>query len=171
MNETIQTILTRRSIRAYKSDAVSREALEQIVECGQYAATAMGCQPWHFTVVTDRNLLTRISNACGDPENDNFRGAPCAIIVSAEEENERFGDIDCANATQNMALAAKALNLGSCYIASFRRAFESDVKTELMKALAIPAGYRPTLALAVGHPQAEPTERAPRRENTVNWVE
>ena len=68
MNETIQTLLTRRSIRSYKPEPVSREALEQIVECGQFAATAMGCQPWHFTVVTDRALLDKISAACGDPE-------------------------------------------------------------------------------------------------------
>lgn len=171
MNETISTILSRRSIRSYTKEPVSREALEVIVQCGQYAATAIGRQPWHFTVVTDRQLLTRISNACGDPENDNFRGAPCAIIVSAEIENELFGDIDCANATENMALAAKSLNLGSCYIASFRRAFESPERNELMKALAIPEGFRPTLALAVGHTLEEPTERAPRRENTVNWID
>ena len=171
MNETIRTLLTRRSVRSYRKDAVSREALEQIVECGQFAATAMGCQPWHFTVVTDRALLDRISKACGDPENDTFRGAPCAIIVSAEESNEKFGDIDCANATENMAVAAKALGLGSCYIASFRRAFESPEKESLFQALKIPAGYRPTLALAIGHTLEEPKERAPRRENTVNWID
>lgn len=171
MNETIRTLLTRRSIRSYKPEIVPHEALEQIVECGRFAATAMGCQPWHFTVVTDRALLDKISAACGDPENDTFRGAPCAIIVSAEKSNEMFGDIDCANATENMAVAAKALNLGSCYIASFRRAFESAEKEKLLRALSIPAGYRPTLALAVGYALEEPKERAPRREGTVNWVE
>ena len=171
MNETIQTLLTRRAIRSYKSESVSHEVLEQIVECGRFAATAMGCQPWHFTIVTNRGLLDEISAACGDPENDNFRGAPCAIIVSAEESNEMFGDIDCANATENMAVAAKALGLGSCYIASFRRAFASDKKDYLLGKLNIPAGYRPTLALAVGYALEEPKDRAPRREGTVNWVE
>ena len=63
MNETIQVLLTRRAIRAYENKPVSRADLETIVQCGQYAATGMGLQPWHFTVVTDRALLDQISQA------------------------------------------------------------------------------------------------------------
>ncbi len=175
MNETIDTILARRSVRAYRPDAVPEEYLNKIIECGLFAATARGLQPWHFTVVTDRSLLDRISRACcraaGAAEySDNFRGAPCAIIASFEEANPRFGEIDCANAVENMALAACALKLGSCYIASFRMAFETDERDALIAALGIPAGYKPTLSLAVGYAAEVPGERAPRREGTVNWV-
>ena len=45
MNETITSILGRRSIRKYKDRAVRMEDLELIVKCGQYAATGMGRQP------------------------------------------------------------------------------------------------------------------------------
>ena len=58
MNEVIKTILQRRAVRKYEDRPVSREDLELIVKCGQYAATGMGIQPWHFTVVTDRAVLT-----------------------------------------------------------------------------------------------------------------
>lgn len=185
MNETIQTILTRRSMRSYFDTPVPREYLELIVRCGQFAATANGLQPWHFTVVTNRALLDRVTRDCrevmlkggegsrrfaSDPDFDVFRGAPCAIIASCDANNH-YGDIDCANAVENMALAAKSLNLGSCYIALFRQAFESGDAAGLREALGIPEGYRPTLSLAVGYARGEASERAPRRENTVNWIE
>ena len=171
MNETIKTMLERRSIRAYRPDALPKKLIDEIIKCGLFAATARGLQPWHLTVVTNRDLLNRISNAT-DPARDIFYGAPCVIIASYEQENEMFGEIDCANAVENMAVAAKSLDLGSCYIACFRRAFLSEAGEALKEACGIPAGYKPTLCLAVGYADGgNPGERAPRREGTVNWVE
>lgn len=186
MNETIKVLLERRSIRAYENKPVSREDLDTIVNCGLYAATAMGLQPWHFSVVTDRKVLDAISAAnatavLSDPNApdtikeaarsgnlDSFRGAPVAILVSGE--NDRDVTIaDCANATENMAIAAKALGLGSCYIASFKICLTAPGGEELKKQAGIPEGYIPYFALAIGHP-AESPEPAPRKENTVTYV-
>lgn len=181
MNETIRTLLSRRSIRSYTDQPVPRELLEQIVECGRFAATAMGKQPWHFTVVTNRAALDEIVArnreillAQGrevEPDFDNFRGAPCAILISGDEGNPMFADIDCANATENMAVAACSLGLGSCYIASFRPAFAQDESRALYRRFGIPDGYRATLALALGYAAGEPAPRAERVPNTVNYVE
>ena len=63
MNQVIETILTRRAVRKYEKTPVPRELLEQIVDCGRYAPSALGLQTWHFTVVTDRKMLDRISAA------------------------------------------------------------------------------------------------------------
>lgn len=179
MNEVIQNILSRRSIRSYTDQPVSRELLDQIIQCGQFAATAIGRQPWHFTVVTDRAALDeivaenrRLMTAAGrevEPDFDNFRGAPCAILVSGDASNI-FSDIDCANAVENMALAAWSLGLGSCYIASFRPAFEQDTERALYRRFGIPDGYRATLALSLGYIHEAPGERAERRPGTVNYI-
>ena len=166
-NPTIETILTRRSIRSYKDTPVPREMIETILECGKFAATALGKQPWHFTVITNRDVLDMICKKSGY---DAFRGAPCAILASFEIGNGTAGEIDCANAIENMALAAKSLGLGSCYAAAFRNAFLTDAD-ELKAQLGIPANYQPTLSLALGYTDKEPTDRAPRREGTVNWIE
>lgn len=186
MNETIKVLLERRSVRAYEDKPVSREELDTIVQCGLYAATAMGIQPWHFSVVTDRKVLDAISAAnavavLDDPnapdslkdsarsgEFDSFRGAPAAILVSGENGND-MTIADCANATQNMAVAAKALGLGSCYIASFKLCLNAPNGAELKKQAGIPEGYIPYFALAIGH-AAEAPEAAPRRENTVTYI-
>lgn len=186
MNETIKVLLGRRSIRAYENKPVAREDLDTIVKCGQYAATGMGMQPWHFTVITDRGVLDQISAAnkkimladpntpapvkemAQSPDFDSFRGAPAAILVSGEN-GETNTIADCANATENMAVAAKALGLGSCYIASHKVCMLAPGGEELKKLAGIPEGYVPYFALAVGY-AAEDPEPAPRKEGTVSYI-
>ncbi len=186
MNEVIKTILERRAVRKYEDRPVSREDLELIVKCGQYAATGMGVQPWHFTVVTDRKVLDKLSEAnkeimLADPNTpapvlesirsgqfDTYRGAPCAVLVSGEGTGQNT-IADCANAVENMAIAAKALGLDSCYLASFQVCLNAPGGETLKRELGIPEGYVPNFALSIGY-GAEKPEPAPRREGTVNWI-
>ena len=186
-NQVIETILTRRAVRKYGKQPVPRALLEQIVECGCYAPTGMGIQPWHFTVVTDRGILDRMSarNAeltKNDPHApaplkaaaaqegfDNFWGAPCAILVSGKQ-GCLFADVDCANAVENMALAAESLGLGSCYLASFKSCLLGEAGEGLLRELGIPEGYTPNFALSIGYKEEAPVP-GPRREGCVNWVE
>ena len=185
MNETIRSILNRRSIRSYKSSPVEKEKLEVIVKCGQFAPSANNRQPWHFSVI-NRAMLDKISSAnrqvlansedenvrqrAKDPTLDSFRGAPAAIIVSGDKA-ARFAAADCANAVQNMAVAAYSLGLGSCYIASFKIALEREEGFHLLSELGIPQGYVPFYALAIGYSDEELGDRAPRREGTVTWLD
>jgi len=186
MNETIKSILSRRSIRSYETAPVEKEKVEAILECGRFAPSAMNRQPWHFTVITNRKALDRISDAnrqvflqssdeqvrerAKDPDFDNFGGAPMAIIVSGHKE-AKFAPADCANAIQNMALAAYSLGLGSCYLASFKIAMEKTEGAYLLKELKIPEGFEPLYALSLGYGNETLGDRAPRRENTVTYIE
>lgn len=185
MNETIKSILTRRSNRSFKDTAIEKDKLELILKCALFSPTARGIQPWHFTVVTGRKMLDKISAInkkealCGNNPNakmsamtedyDNFRGAPTAIIASGMCE-QKYAEVDCANAVTNMSVAAHSLGLGSCYIASFRPAFSTEQGEELKKELGIPEGYTPYFALALGYIQEPPQERAARREGTINYI-
>ena len=176
MNETIKTILERRSVRRYMSILPPEDDIMQIVECGMYAATANGIQPWFFSVVKDRSLLTEISDdnkklliekSMDTPEDfDCFRGAPLAIIVS-RDSTAPFGEADCANAVMNMAVAATSLGIGSCYIASFRPAVtEGEKSADFCERLGIPQGFVPCFALALGYanaPLPPRKERVPGR--------
>lgn len=185
INETIASILARRSIRSFKSDPVEKEKISAILECGLYAPSGMNRQPWHFTVVTDRALLDRISAEnrkimlqseneqvrlrAQDPGFDNFRGAPMAVIVSGEK-GAIFAPADCANAVENMAIAAHSLGLGSCYLASFKPALERPEGRFLLEELGIPQDFEPLYALSLGYGSEELGERAPRREHTVTFI-
>jgi len=186
MNHVIETMLKRRSVRRYEDRPVPRQLLEQIVECGRFA-TAIGLQPWHFTVVTDRAVLDRISAANAaimkaDPNTppmlladidaggyDSFRGAPCAVLV-AGEDGRIFADMDCAIAVDNMALAAESLGLNSCIVASFKPSLLGEAGAAMRTELGIPEGFTPNLAIAIGYGAETPAAK-PRREGCVNWVE
>ena len=50
-NETIQTIRSRRSCRAYKPEQITNEELEAVLGAGTYAASAMGKQSAKIVVV------------------------------------------------------------------------------------------------------------------------
>jgi nitroreductase len=186
MNETIRNILERRSIRGYETTPVEKEKISLLLKCGQYAPSAMNQQSWHFTVVTNRSVLDMISAEnkkvwlnspderlrlrAQDPNYDSFRGAPMAIIVSGENA-AGSAVTDCANAVENMAIAAQSLGLGSCYLGSFKVAMEKPEGAFLLDELKIPKGYTPLYALAVGYGNELLGERAPRRENTITYIE
>ena len=61
MNETIKTLLNRRSIRKFKSDAVSKDLIAQVAEAGIYAASGMGKQAATVVAITNKVLRDRIS--------------------------------------------------------------------------------------------------------------
>ena len=75
----------------------------------------------------------------------------------------------CANAVENMAIAARSLGLDSCYLASYQVCLNAPGGEKLKEKLGIPAGFVPNFALSVGY-GAESPEPAPRREGTVNWL-
>ncbi len=184
MNETIQSLLGRRSIRKYKDTPVKTEDLELIAKCGQYAATGMGRQAWHITIVTDREYMDTVTEAnravmmaspderprqmASAPDFDGWRGAPVAIVVSGEDgDSASLGD--CANASQNMAVAAYALGLGSCILGSFKICMENGGRPDLVAKLGAPEGYVPLFAVAIGYADEAP-EAAPRKEGSVSYL-
>ncbi len=186
MNETIRNILARRSMRSYEARPVEEEKLAAILECAQFAPSATNRQPWHFTVVLSRAMLDKISaenkkvmlaspdekvrQRAQDPGYDSFRGAPMAIIVSGAKE-AAYAACDCANAVENMAIAATSLGLGSCYLGSFKVAMERPEGAHLLAELGIPEGYVPLYALSIGYGNESLGERAPRKEGTITFIQ
>ena len=128
-NEVIATILTRRSIRAYKDQAVPKELLDKVLECGVYAANAMNAQQWEVRVVNSQELLNSTTAAAkeaakgtpaeaqyNDPSFKNiFRNAPAVIFIA--HKPGMFTQIDCGLMAGNIMLAAKSLGLGTVCMA------------------------------------------------------
>ena len=98
MNEVIEMMKTRRSIRKFKPDALPDEIIEQIAEAGTYAATGKNLQSPTIIAVTNKQLRDRISEMNrkigGWQEGfDPFYGAPAMLIVLADK-NVREKDFD-----------------------------------------------------------------------------
>ena len=184
VNPIIAGLLERRSCRAFKPEQIAEESIRAVIEAGRFAATAMALQPQCFTVVQNQALLGRIAaivkrgyaamddersrQHAANPDYHTFYKAPTVIFVSADPA-AKYGEADCANAVQNMAVAAHSLGLGSCYIAAMRLAFAGADGPALKKELGLPDNYAVHFALALGQAAAAPAQPAPRRQ-TVDWV-
>ena len=59
--DAIEASKTRRAVRAYTSEPVPKKIIEDVVDCGRLAATAINIQPWEFVIVTDPGLRRRLA--------------------------------------------------------------------------------------------------------------
>ncbi|WP_347460467.1 nitroreductase family protein [Clostridium sp. DMHC 10] len=64
MNEIIKAILSRRSIRKFKSEQISDDELNSILEAGKFAPSAMNQQSWHFTVIQNKEIIAKVNELC-----------------------------------------------------------------------------------------------------------
>ena len=61
MNETVKTLLERRSVRKYKREQIKDEELELILRAGEFAPTGMGAQSPVMVVVQDSVTIAHLS--------------------------------------------------------------------------------------------------------------
>lgn len=185
MNETVKTILSRRSVRSYSPQQINEAELDLILKAGLYAPSAHNEQSWHFTIVRNKEIIDNLNQAAkeallkledepskkyGADENFHlFYNAPTVIVVSGEKA-AIAARADCAAATQNILIAAESLNIGSCWIGLVYPLFKSERAEEFENLFDIPDGYELYYAIAVGYKTAENEPAAPRRENTVNYI-
>ena len=143
MNETIKTLTERRSIRKYSDKPVSKEDLDLILKAGVYAPTGRNTRDTLFLVVTQKELLSRLSKmnaAVMGSENDPFYGAPAVIVVFADRTRTTTVE-DGACAMANLMNAAFSLGIDSCWIHRAREVFESDEGREIARSFGIPDEY------------------------------
>ena len=117
--DALQAINGRRVQRAFDPRPVDPDALAKIVDAGRHAMSARNLQPWQFIVVRDRTRLKEIGALCATGKF--VADAPASVVVLKDVANARWADVDCAQAVQNMANAAWALGLGTCWVAQLRR--------------------------------------------------
>jgi nitroreductase len=115
--EALEAIGTRRVVRAYSDKPVALEDLKKIIDAGRHAMSARNLQPWQFVVIRDRARLREIGALCSTGRY--VADAPAAIVVLKDRTNTRWADVDCAHAVQNMANAAWAMGLGTCWVGNF----------------------------------------------------
>lgn len=185
MNQTIETILNRRSVRVYSEDRIKQEDLDLILQAGCYAPSGCNMQPWHFTVVQNKEILKTLNEETKKEllKNDNeyfqkfaqnekydiFYNSPAVIVISGEKK-ALVPETDCAAATENMILAAESLGIGTCWIGLITFLFRSNRAEEFLKMIQIPEGYEPYYAISLGYKKIQNPKPPQRRENTVTYI-
>jgi len=116
---TMEAIMTRRSIRAFENTSVTDEQIKGLLEAAMNAPSAGDGRPWHFVVTTDRTKLDTLADEV-DEGNAMFKQAQAAVLICLDESLEGFkgfGPQDCSCAAQNLQLAAHDMGLGTVWIA------------------------------------------------------
>lgn len=183
MNEVLKTIKSRRSVRKYKEEQISQEALDLIIEAGIYAPTAHNEQPWHFTVIQNQEVLEDINEKIKEgmmksevewiqrmASKDDFKAtynAPTLVIISGRKDAMAW-QADCAAAIQNMLIAAESLNIGSVWLGLLRFFFKQGGRAS---DLGIPEDYVPYYGVVLGYKLDEKERTAPKRNlEVINYI-
>ena len=171
MNEVLENIKNRRSVRKYKAEQVPQELLDEIIKAGLYAASGRGQQNTIMIQVTDKKLRDEIAEKnCEiggwDKGFDPFYGAPAMIIVLAKQD---WGNrvYDGSLVMGNLMLAAHSLGVGSCWIHRAKQMFESPEGKEILASLGIEGEWEGIGNCVIGYPEGAVKEAKPRKEN---WV-
>lgn len=160
--EVFEAIAKRRSIRAYRNEAVPEDALAKVLEAARMAPSAGNRQEYKFIVVKDDTLKKALVPACN---NQAFVGDAGVVIVGcATNPERRYSPVDVAIALDHMTLAATSLGLGTCWIGAFS---EEKVK----EVLGIPQGVTVVCLLPLGVPASEGVMRARKTKEELFLVD
>lgn len=173
MNETLQVIRSRRSVKKYKDTPVAKELIEKIVEAGTCAPSGLNKQSPIILAVTNKEVRDKLSflNAGKDPfkRSDPFYGAPVVLVVLADKSVPTYL-YDGSLVMENMLLAAHSLGLGACWIHRAKETFEMEEGKEILRSLGIEGDYEGIGNCIVGYPDTVPADK-PRKENWVYYID
>jgi len=181
MNQTIQNIIARRSVKKYLDKEVPQELVEQVVKAGTYAPSGMNRQSPIILAVTNREMRDRLSRinleivigrnlTTSSGHNDPFYGAPVVLVVLAKKESgTRI--YDGSLVMENMMVAAQSLGLGSCWIHRAKETFETEEGQQILRDLGIEEEYEGIGNCILGYADEDALKpQAPRKEDYVVWV-
>jgi nitroreductase len=173
MNEVIKNMTTRRSVKAYKSDPVAKELLDQIIYAGLCAPSGLNKQSAIIIAVTDKATRDELSklNAGKDPffRKDPVYDAPCELVVLADKSSS-MAVYDGTLVMENMLLAAHSLGLGACWIHRAKETFETPEGKAILEKLGIQGEYEGIGNCIVGYMDGEYPAEKPRKENRVYYI-
>lgn len=142
--EALQAIAARHSMRDFEGKPVSRKNIETIADAGRTAPSAKGEHPWEFLAVTEKKTLLALGKICD--HGAYLKDAGAAIVVACRDTKYYLEDGSAA--TENMLIAATALEIGSCWVAGDKKPYAQKI-LELFK---FPPGYKLVSIIALGYP-------------------
>ncbi len=168
--EALEVLKNRRSVRKFKAEQVSEEALAAVLEAGVYAPTGAGTQGVKIVVVQDPEYLAQVkamnARVMGKTGVDPYYGAPTVILVFATAASITPVQ-DGSAVTTNIVNAAYAAGLGSCWINRPKQMFESEEGKELLKKWGIEEELTGVASVALGYADGPQPEPKPRKADYV----
>jgi nitroreductase len=162
MGSILDIMKKRVSVRTYQDKSVPDELIHSLLEAARYSPSARNLQQLEYKVITNRSLITRISDSIAavlERENSSFPRrvnyfyeAPLLIVVTGPQENAWIFS-DAGLAAENIMLCATENNLGSCFI-GMARLIERD--QSLLRELHVSEGHKIAAAVICGYANEKP---------------
>lgn len=172
-------MMSRRSIRAYKEEAVSRETLNEILRCGINAPNGRNLQSYEIRIVDSPELIKAMTEAvvkdmpevAKRPEFKNiFVNAPGVIFIAYDTRYD-FAQVDCGLLGENIILAAWARGIGTCCLGSSARfLLQSPSAKPYLDRLNFSEGFELLYCIGYGYPDETP-EAKPRKESMIQFID
>ena len=168
MEEFFDLINKRQSCRKYLDKPVEKEKLIKCIEAARIAPSACNSQPWHFIVVNNKELSSKVAMCVQDKVMNKFTSECQSFIIVVEEsgnltsragalmKQQDYRSVDLGIATEHLCLSATEQNLGTCILGWFN---ENDLK----KLLNINKLKRIRLVVAIGYPENNETRKKIRK--------
>ena len=172
-------MMSRRSIRAYKEEAVSRETLNEILRCGINAPNGRNLQSYEIRIVDSPELIKAMTEAvvkdmhevAKRPGFKNiFVNAPGVIFIAYDTRYD-FAQVDCGLLGENIILAAWARGIGTCCLGSSARfLLQSPSAKPYLDRLNFSEGFELLYCIGYGYPDETP-EAKPRKESMIQFID
>lgn len=164
-NETLDTLLSHRSVRSYLAEPLPEGTVELLVAAAQSAASSSNLQPWSVVAIEDPERKRRLAELAGNQQH--IIQAPLFLVWLIDlGRNEHIGEsqgrpaqaldylesfllgaVDTSLAAQNAVVALESLDLGSVYIGGIR-----NRPAEVAAELGLPPHVFALFGLAIGRP-------------------
>lgn len=177
----------RRAVRNFQDKEVPAALIKEIIADSCEAPSGGNMQPWSFIVITDRDVIRRVSDESKKnillaiekdpsvyfakykpvlemPEFNVFYNAPCVVYITGRKDVRSLTS-DCALAASYFMLSAANRGLGTCWIDLGAVIRDKDLRTEI----GLADDYVISSTLILGYPVAVPA-RPPRNEPVIHWV-
>ena len=169
MDNRLDWIYSRRSIRRYEEKDVDPQIIRELLEAAMAAPSAVGKDPWHFMVVKNRETLETIAD--GLPNGTMLADAPLGVVVCGDIERahsnlESYMIQDCAAAIENLLLAANALSLGACWLGVHPR---PERIAHIRSIFNLPEHIVPIAGIALGYPAEVKESRTRYNADAVHY--
>ena len=173
MNEVMNNILTRRSIRKFTEEPIPDGVLKDIVDAALHAPSANGRQTWKFTVILNQQVIARLAAAIGaeigNPDYNMYH--PTVLIMPSNLRDSFLGREDNSCALENIFLAAHSHGVGSVWINQMHKISDQPAIRSILDDLGVPEDHVVYGMAALGYPVPDAPVREIERIGKVTYID
>lgn len=160
--EVFDAICKRASIRLYENKQIDKSIIEKLIDAGRRAPSARAVEPWDFIIITNREVLQKISDMAPNAKFIKFASAVICIIC---DDTKYYLEDGCA-AIENILLMAADSGLGACWIAGDKKDYDKDI----ISMLGAPESKKLIGLISLGWPKEDKNQQKKRSlTDVIHW--